>query len=317
MQSSNLKKYLEEKNCTKLICGANNENYEQITNLVALYSAAGCKFFDINASYEALSAAKCGLEYSNKTDCTLCVSVGAKNDLHISKCKINPEKCAKCGACAKLCLQGAIDKDIIINEKKCIGCTLCKKNCKYDAIERYFSPNKWQENFETFKNCDCIEFHIMSPDVDEINEKWDFLCANFNGLLSISVNHSIFSAIDLIAQLKKMLSKRTPYTTIIQADGIPMSGNNDEYRTTLQAVAMADFIERADLKTYIHVSGGTNSKTKELIDKFKINISGISIGSYARKVVKDYINEPDFLSNKEKFNKALNIAKSIIDSTKG
>jgi len=297
MQSDNLKRYLEAKNCTKLICGANNENYNQITNLVA---------------------AKKGLEYSNKTDCTICISVGAKNDPHVSKCKINRQLCTNCKTCAKICPQSAIeeDNDIKINEKKCIGCAICKNNCPKGAIERYFSPNLWQENFEDFKNCDCIEFHIMSPDIDEINEKWEFLCSNFDGFLSISVNHSIFSAIDLIEQLKKMLSIRKPYSTIIQADGIPMSGNNDEYRTTLQAVAMADFIERADLKTYIHVSGGTNSKTKELIDKFKININGISIGTYARKVVKDYINEPDFLTNKEKFNKALFIARDIIHSTK-
>lgn len=312
---SNLKKYLEEKNCTKLICGANNENYEQITNLVALYSAAGCKFFDINASNEALIAAKKGLNYSKQTDCALCISVGAKNDPHISKCKITPQICSNCNTCAQICPQGAIN-NTIIDEKKCIGCAICKKYCPNNAIERYFSLNPWQENFNCFKTCDCIEFHIMSPDIDEINEKWEFLCSNFDGLLSISVNHSIFSAVDLISQLKKMLSVRKPYSTIIQADGIPMSGNNDEYRTTLQAVAMADFIERADLKTYIHVSGGTNSKTRELIDKFKININGISIGTYARKVVKDYINEPDFLVNKEKFNKALLIARSIIQSTK-
>lgn len=317
MQDTLLKKYLDEKNCTKLICGANNENYAQITNLVALYSSAGCKFFDINASIEAIRAYKKGLQYSKINDCCLCISVGALDDPHLSKCKINSALCKKCGKCHSLCLQKAINENIQIDEKKCIGCLLCKNNCPYSAIEKYQKSTPWQEHFEELKkDCACVEFHIMSSDIDEIDNKWKFLCDNFDGFLSISVNHSIFSSKDLIIQLKKMLSLRKPNTTIIQADGIPMSGNSNDYKTTLQALAMTDFIDRANLNTYIHTSGGTNSQTMKLIEQFDINTNGISIGTYARKVIQEYINCEDFLENKEKFNKALIIAKEIIKSTK-
>ena len=84
-----LQDYLASNKCFKLILGANNENYDEITRLVALYSAAGCRFFDLNASYEALQAAKAGLEYSGKKDCFLCISVGTTSDKHLSKYKIN------------------------------------------------------------------------------------------------------------------------------------------------------------------------------------------------------------------------------------
>lgn len=316
MQDSNLKEYLDSKQAFKLILGANNENYREITNLTALYSLAGCRFFDINASYEALNAAVLGLEYSKKTNCSLCISVGANDDLHLSKCKINPSICTKCNICSGLCVQGAI-KDFKIEEKKCIGCSACKNACKYGAIEVYQKSTPWQENFEIFKKyCSCVEFHIMSKNIEEINTKWDFLCSNFDGFLSISVNHSTFGNIDLIKQLKAMLQKRKPYTTIIQADGVPMSGTKEDYRTTLQAIAMADFIERENLQTYIHVSGGTNTLTKKLSDKFNININGVAMGSYARKAVREYIEKDDFLKNKKAFNKALKIAKKIIKSTR-
>ncbi len=317
MQNDLLKKYLDQKNCTKLICGANNENFAQITKLVALYSSAGCKFFDINASIEAIDAYKKGLDFSQSKNCCLCLSVGAFDDAHLSKCKINKKICKNCKKCFSICPQKAIDEKIKIDEKKCIGCLLCKKICPENAIEKYQKSTRWQENFDILKqNCDCIEFHMMSGNIDEIDEKWEFLCKNFNGFLSISANHSVFSSKNLIAQLKKMLKLRKPNTTIVQADGIPMSGNSNDYKTTLQAVAMTDFIDRANLDVYIHTSGGTNSQTMKLIEKFDIKTNGISIGTYARKMVQNYINCDDFLENEEKFKEALKIAQKIIKSTK-
>ena len=41
-----MQEYLASNKCFKLILGANNENYDEITRLVALYSAAGCNFAD-------------------------------------------------------------------------------------------------------------------------------------------------------------------------------------------------------------------------------------------------------------------------------
>ena len=35
-----------------------------------------------------------------------------------------------------------------------------------------------------------------------------------------------------------------PDRMIVQADGIPMAGGEDDYRTTLQAVACADIVDK-------------------------------------------------------------------------
>ncbi len=310
--------YLNSKKCFKLILGANNENYEEITKLVALYSLAGCRFFDINASVEAINAAKKGLEYSKKEDCFLCISVGGKNDPHISKCKINQQICKHCGQCIDECIQNAItrnDNSIRIEEKKCIGCSRCQKKCPYNAIERYYNSIDFNKKIIELKNyCDCIELHIASDDIHDIDEKWDFLCKNFDSILSISVNRSIFSDETLINQLKKMLSKSDLNKVMIQADGFSMTGGNDDYNSTLQAVSCADLILKAGVNCPIVISGGTNSKSKMLSNICNVDISGVAIGSYARKIVKNLIDKDDFLYNKETFELALKIAKQLVES---
>ncbi|MBQ3819193.1 hypothetical protein II810_01975 [bacterium] len=45
-----------------------------------------------------------------------------------------------------------------------------------------------------------------------------------------------------------------------------------------------------------------------------IDYNGIAIGSFARKIVKDYISRDDFLTNENIFNEALNIAKNLVMS---
>ena len=110
-----------------------------------------------------------------------------------------------------------------------------------------------------------------------------------------------------------MVSKRKPFTTIIQADGVAMSGNSDEYGTTLQAVATAQMFQNANLDAYIMVSGGTNTKTTQLAKLCDVHPDCIAVGSYARKIIKDYLAIDNILEDKENLKKAVEIAKNLID----
>ena len=94
-----------------------------------------------------------------------------------------------------------------------------------------------------------------------------------------------------------------------------MSGGEDDFKTTLQAVSMAEIIQGVNLPVYMLLSGGTNSKTAELCKLCGVDFNGIGIGSYARKIVKEYIQRDDFLSNKVIFNEALDIAKKLVESS--
>ena len=111
-----------------------------------------------------------------------------------------------------------------------------------------------------------------------------------------------------------MAETRKPYTTIIQADGVPMSGSKDDYKTTLQAAAMAEIIQNANLPVYLTLSGGTNSKTMELCHQCGIYPHGIAIGSWARKIIKEYTELSDFWENKGAQEEAVNLAKGLIES---
>ena len=105
---------------------------------------------------------------------------------------------------------------------------------------------------------------------------------------------------------------------MIQADGVPMSGGNDDFKTTLQAVATADLILKANLEVPVIMSGGTNSKTMLLAKMCDVDVNGVAIGSYARKIVKKYIEKEDFLSNSlqnDNFKNALKIAQNLVRTT--
>ena len=62
------------------------------------------------------------------------------------------------------------------------------------------------------------------------------------------------------------------------------------------------------------LSGGTNSKTTELAKMCNIKYSGVAIGSYARKIVKRWVERSDFWTNPNVVKSALEVAKPLIDS---
>ena len=307
----------------KLVCGAGNECAEDVEKLVTLYSDAGAQLFDVCAKPEILYAAKKGIANSkNKTDRYICVSVGMKGDPHILKAgvgeniELNTEFCENCSLCENICINNAISHGIV-NKERCIGCALCEKKCPQGAISMYETDIDLKTVIPELVSIgiDCIELHATSELDADIWDKWEIINNCYDGVLSICIDRLNLGNKQVLARLEKMLQKRKPYTTVIQADGIPMSGSDDTFKTTLQAVAMAEIIQDADLKCYLLISGGTNSKTAQLANMCDINYNGIAIGSYARKIVSDYVKKDDFYE-KQVYNKALDIAKNLVEKSK-
>lgn len=316
-----LENLLREKRIFKLVCGAGNEDCAEVEKLVALYSKAGCNVFDLSANLDVIDAAKRGLEAAGiKDDRYLCVSVGIKGDPHVSKAYIDAEKCRKCGRCSILCPQKALvekGSNYKVKKSRCIGCGICFKNCPAGCIDMVWESVNLREILPPIvsKGIDCIEFHTLGDDEIEVDEKWEDINAIFDGILSICVDRAKLGNDKLILRLKRMLKTRKDFSTIIQADGCPMSGSSDDYKTTLQAVAAAEIIQNENLPVYTIISGGTNSKSSELAKLCGIDISGVAIGTFARKIVQKYIEREDFLTNEIVFNEALEIAKKLVDDT--
>ena len=304
-----LDELLKSKKCFKLVCGAGNEDVTEVEKLVTLYSSAGCKFFDLSAKPEIIDAAKKGLQ---EREGYLCVSVGIKGDPHIQKAQIDYTKCSCCHKCEEICPQKTISH-CKVKQNRCIGCGRCFSVCKHNAVSLVSQNIDLKEILPQLieKGIDCIELHAMNDNEEEILTKWEYINSIFDGILSICTARKYLSEQKMVELIKKMIAKRDPFSTIVQADGFPMSGNSDDYKTTLQAVSNAEIIQNAKLPVYLMLSGGTNSKTSELARMCNIDYNGIAIGTYARKIVQKYIEREDFLTNKYIFNEALKIAKDL------
>lgn len=307
-----LKELLDSNKCFKLVCGAGNEDALEVEKLVALYSAAGCKFFDLSAKPEIVDAAKRGLQ---GREGYLCVSIGIKGDPHVRKAQIDYEKCAGCHKCEEICPQKTI-KHCKVLAPRCIGCGKCFSVCRHGAISFKTENADLREVLPPLieKGIDCIELHAMGENIDEALEKWNFINEIYDGILSICTARGHLSEEKMIGLIKKMIENRKPFTTIVQADGFPMSGGKDDYKTTLQAVATAEIVQNAKLPVYIMLSGGTNSKTSELANMCGINYNGIAVGTFARKIVSRWVEREDFLNNEYAFNEALKIAETLVET---
>ena len=302
----------------KLVCGAGNEDTESVKRLVFVYALAGCQLFDLSARKEILDAAKGGSKLAGRSDVQYCVSIGIKGDKHISKAKIQNGKCIHCGNCFRNCPNDAIYSSIIIDDKKCIGCSICAQKCPANAITMEEKDVNYREilPYMVRNGVEIIELHIMGHDKEDLAKKWQVINECRPKFASICIDRENFGNKEVLERIREMIKDREPYTTIVQADGVPMSGGSDDYKTTLQAVAMAEVIQNANLPVHIMLSGGTNSKTAELAKMCGINFWGIAIGSWARKIVKPYTAKDDFWGNQEAQIKAINIAKELVESCK-
>ena len=300
----------------KIVCGAGNEDTESVKRLVYTYAKAGCRCFDISTRKEILEAAKTAAYLANAEDIHYCVSVGIKGDPHITKAKIRESVCIKCGNCYRNCPNDAIEESILVNDKRCIGCGTCAKKCPTGAMTMYEKDVNVKEilPYMVQNGVEILELHIMGHDKQDLDYKWAIINECNPKLASICIDREHFGNREVIKRIRDMIAHRKPYTTIVQADGIPMSGSDDTYKTTLQAIAMGEIIQNSNLPVHIMLSGGTNSKTAELAKLCGINYWGIAIGSWARKITKPYICMPDFWENKEAQAKAVEIAKRLVES---
>ena len=310
-----LKQILENKKCLKLICGAGNENIKEIEKLVYVYAMAGFNLFDICAKKDVLIAAENGLKRADSSS-YICVSVGMQDDVHVSKAIINNQKCNNCNSCLDICPQNAIyieDNKYIVDEKNCIGCFKCCEICKNGAI---FIDHKYQTPYKMIlpllsEKLDCVEFHCTSDKIDDIIDNWNKIKSIYNGMLSICLDRSKLGDDNIVFLLREMLKKSEPNSVILQVDGKPMSGGDNNYNSTLQTIAFAKLINDVKLPVYILLSGGTNSMSAKLAKECDVNVNGVAIGSYARKIVKNYIQDDNFFENELLQNKAIAVAKEL------
>ena len=293
---------LNKRRIFKLVLGLGNQSEQQIRDCAGIFAAAGCDMFDINPSVPAINALFSGIIDAGKSpdDFFLCLSLGIEGDQHTFKAFVDPSKCIACEKCILSCPQNAIsfkNNSAFVDSLKCIGC----KKCKCPAISYQSIPFDLKEvvSLSNRFNADCIELHISSN--SSPLESIKYIVDNSDALLSICLDRKYYSNNDIEKLIQDVIQITQSTNFIIQADGVPMSGGDDSFSSTLQAVAMAHLVQK--FGTYLLISGGTNSKTALLADMCGVNFHGISVGSFARKIV---FNSSDPVSE----------AKKLVDSLK-
>lgn len=336
-----MQRLLETRKYFKLVCGAGNEDAEEVKRLTVLYTLAGAKGLDVSAKVNVVEycmegidlafslAPKLGITLTTRPFIT--VSVGMPGDHHVRKAFINLNTCLYCNLCIPVCPTDAIPKALIVIEEKCIGCGNCSAICPKDDIISYAHNDK--ELRDLLPKClaagaEHIELHAAIADDTSIMEEWQMVSdINPNGHISMCLDRlhlSNFAFEERVRKAKEIAGDRL----IIQSDGYPMSGGEDDFNTTLQAIATADVLNKKfnmtlDKKTKklrykntIEVnqllSGGTNSLTAVLADQAGVRFQGASLGTFARKIVKDITNNDNFYTNAELIKAGYLIAKKLV-----
>lgn len=336
-----MQRLLDTRKFFKLVCGAGNEDAQEVKKLVVLYTLAGAKGMDVSANINVVEHAMQGIDLAFElapklgikleTRPFVTVSVGMPGDHHVRKAFIDLDTCITCNLCIPVCPTDAIPNELIIITEKCIGCGNCSAICPKDDIITY--SNNTRELKELLPKCleagaEQIELHAAVADDTAIMDEWQIVCdANPNGHVSMCLDRlhlSNFTFEQRVKKAKDIAGNRL----IIQSDGYPMSGGQDDFNTTLQAIATADVLNKKfnmtiDKKIKVLkykkinevnqlISGGTNSLTTVLADQCNVKFQGSSLGTFARKIVKDVINNEEFYNNLELIKQGYLIAKNLV-----
>lgn len=322
----------------KLVCGAGNEDIREVKRLATVYTLAGANGLDVSATPEVVRACREGIDKAYKIAESLNinisnrpfikVSVGMPGDHHVRKAFIH-DSCVSCNLCIPVCPTSAIPNNLEIIREKCIGCGLCEVACppKVAAI-RYEHNGKDLQTLlpECIKEgAENIELHAAVMDNQMIMDEWQIVAdSQQNHFISMCVDRLNLSDVDLINRVENAFEIAGD-RLLIQADGIPMGGTGDDYNTTLQAVAIADLLQRK-LKDKnkkfkelpLLLSGGTNSKTAALAKMNNVNYCGVAIGTHARTIVQEHIDSfiknEDFYDDMPNLLAAIQVAKTLVST---
>jgi len=159
-----------------------------------------------------------------------------------------------------------------------------------------------------------MELHAVTEDDDAAMRDWRLLNEIINdNFVSVCLDRSLLSNKHIIERIEKMY-EIAGERMIVQADGVPMSGEGDDFNTTLQAVACADIVLKSKIPVMVLLSGGTNSKTGVLARQCGVFAHGVAVGSFARKIVRPLVMQDDFDVDINIIKKAVTIAENLVRS---
>ncbi|MBD2149919.1 4Fe-4S ferredoxin [Pseudanabaena sp. FACHB-1277] len=333
---------LRSRHWFKLICGASYQHLPAIRHLALIYTLAGADCIDMAPDPATIAAAREGIAAALKLNPQIAaplvmVSFNDGEDPHFRKAFFDPQLCpADCQRpCEKVCPTTAIKFGNDYNgimPSLCYGCGRCLPLCPVQIIhtrEQVYQPedifelvtNQSQSSqSQSSQSIDAIEIHTQPHRTQEFAAFWRRLSAIVPQVKLMAVSfpdcenlHEYL--LSLLAVMQPM-----PRSLIWQTDGRPMSGDIGD-GTTRAALKLGQKVLGFDLPLgFVQVAGGTNASTVAKLKQAKIPVSGIAYGSYARKIITDFLDAqpiPDRLEDcPELLWQAVAIAKQLVSQIK-
>jgi len=331
------KSILESKNYFKLVCGAGNQDHEWVERLVFVYTMAGAIGIDVAADAEVVMATVKGIERAEQflreikgqrlvVRPFITVSVGMPGDHHVRKAWFN-DACSACDACIPVCPTDAIPEGLVVIDELCIGCGACDAACHFNAVEYTNVSHNLEELLPELLalGADNVELHAAVPNDDVVMAEWQAVCdVVTDSYCSMSIDRNHLSNTALMIRIEKA-REIAGERTMIQADGVPMGGTGGDIGKTIQAIAIADQInrmfhfdikrKRTDRQLMVLLSGGTNNETRVLAEAAGLEYHGVAIGTFARKQIQNEIQINAIFDDTELIDTAVAKAKAVVDAS--
>ncbi len=292
---------LTEGSWVKLICGASNQDLPSISDLCAVFSAAGVHCIDVAADIAVVNAARIGLDWVQSRKGVrpwLMVSLSDGRDIHFRKATFNSRLCpADCPRpCQRICPTKAIQENGI-NESLCYGCGRCLPVCPIGLIleeDKHLSPKDYGLLIKEIQP-DAVEIHTAPGRSKSFESTISELAKAKVPLHRIGVScgpeGKKISPEELAKELwlRYECLQKYDQKPLWQLDGRPMSGDLGGSSSKL-CVSLWQKIHPIAPPGPIQLAGGTNAKTIEYVAK-EDGPQGIAFGGMARMLIQPFLIE--------------------------
>ncbi len=320
---------LKKGNWVKFICGASNEDLPSISDLCAVYAAAGVNCIDVAADSAVVAAAREGIKWveaKHGLKPWLMISVTDGKDIHFRKAFFDPKVCPRdCHRpCEKICPTYAISRNKGVIEELCYGCGRCIPVCPIKLIKEKSNPLKIEDFGHLISKTkpDAVEIHTAPGRIDAFEDSLKSILESKVELKRIAVSCGLeMHGINKYQLSQELWSRyeclrRYNQKPIWQLDGRPMSSDIG-IGTSKAAVSLFRKIRSISPPGPLQLAGGTNSYTIQHLTP-NSGIAGIAFGGIARKLIQPFLIEAKAKNIKlidwpEGWNKAIEEAKGLIN----
>ncbi len=286
----------------KLICGASNQDLLAITDLCAVFAAAGVHCVDVAADAAVVRAARKGLDWAQSRGGirpSLMVSISDGKDAHFRKAWFDPACCPiDClRPCRHVCPAEAIGEQGGIQLSRCYGCGRCLPTCPLGLIDEHDQRLELKDLGHLLVSVrpDAVEIHTAPGRAEAFESTVAAVIAAQVPLQWMGVSCGLEGHGLTVEALASELwqrhgcLRRFGQRPLWQLDGRPMSGDVGPGTARVAVALWRELLPWAPPGP-LQLAGGTNSHTIRYLSGDN-GPAGIAFGGIARKLLQPWLLE--------------------------